>query len=78
MSAPMSLLNAVKEANTTDEMSELLWETPYQSVFEKIADAAVSRIEDHLSGNVSIDVVLYDMKQRLLADTRNTAKTINQ
>lgn len=78
MSAPLSLLNAVKEANTTDEMSELLWETPYQSVFEKIADAAVSRIEDHLSGNVSIDVVLYDMKQRLLADTRNTAKTINQ
>jgi cobalt-precorrin-5B (C1)-methyltransferase len=71
MGAPMSQLNAIKNANTTDEMSELLWQTPYQRVFESLADAAAARIKEHLGGGASVDVVLYDMKQRLLADTRS-------
>jgi len=70
MGAPYALLKQISTANTTDEISDILAETPFKSVFETLAETAKVKMIGHVSQLKEIDIVLYDMKLRQLADTR--------
>lgn len=69
--APLSLIRTVYTLNTTDEVSEYLNEMHYGHVFENIAEEAKRKCIEHVSGLEQIEIILYDMKGRLLADTRH-------
>ena len=69
--APYDLIKTIYKANTTDEISDLLIDTPYANVFQNIAENAVSQIKAYTSTLQNVEVILYDMKLRCLADTRN-------
>lgn len=64
--APMALIQAVLEANTTDEASDLINAADWQVVFEDLAQLAAEKAEAHTYDAISVDVVLYDMKGRCL------------
>lgn len=64
--APLSLIQSVLEANTTDEASDLINEAGWQGVFEDLAQLAAEKAEAHTYDALSVDVVLYDMKGRCL------------
>ena len=70
MGAPHALLKQISTANTTDEISDILSETHFKSVFERLAETAKVKMIGHVSQLKQIDIVLYDMKLRQLADTR--------
>ena len=62
----MALIQAVLEANTTDEASDLINAAGWQVVFEDLAQLAAEKAEAHTYDAISVDVVLYDMKGRCL------------
>lgn len=64
--APLSLIEAVLEANTTDEASDLINTAGWQVVFEDLANLAAQKAEAHTYDALAVDVVLYDMKGRCL------------
>jgi len=78
MKAPYELIEAVYHANTTDEMSDILYETPYKGVFMTIACEAKKKCISHLDFMQEIEIVLYDMKGRLLAMTDVETEEANQ
>lgn len=71
LKAPFELIEKIYTANTTDEISDILFETTYASVFENIAKVAKTKMIGHLMNLKQIEVVYYDMKLRKLADTRS-------
>ncbi len=78
MKAPYELIEAVYNANTTDEMSDILHESSYLNVFMAIACEAKKKCIDHLDYMQDIEIVIYDMKGRLLAMTSKESEEENQ
>jgi len=69
--APIELVEIIYAANTTDEMSEILYNTPYWSVFQKITEIAKDKCVQLLHETIKLNVVIYDMKNRLLGETHD-------
>lgn len=69
LGASQAFVSEIYEANTTDEMADKLFGTSYFSVFEDIVQEAKRRCLMHLDNLQALDVVMYDMKGRLLANT---------
>lgn len=78
LKAPYELIEAVYNANTTDEMADILYETSYKCVFMAIAHEAKKKCISHLDFMQDIEIVLYDMKGRLLARTDVETEEANQ
>lgn len=70
LGAPMTLIETIDAANTTDEMANCLSETAYWRVFQKIAEKAQKRCVQFTLENLALEVILYDMTGRLLGDSR--------
>ncbi len=68
--APLHVIKGVYQANTTDEMSDFIAEMGYLSVFKPLSLACVQKCKAAVTEPIDVQVVLYDMKKRLLADTR--------
>lgn len=69
LGAPQKFVKEIYEANTTDEMADKLFGTTYFYAFDDIAREAKRRCLLHLDNLQALDVVMYDMKGRLLANT---------
>lgn len=69
MSAPVHLIRTIYHLNTTDEVSDHLINTHYVHVFKHIAEEAKRKCIEHMSGLEHLEIIFYDMKGRLLADT---------
>lgn len=67
--ASYELIDLVREANTTDEASDLISEAGFGLVFESIAQEAKKRCEWHVYGALNVDIALYNMKGQLLGTT---------
>lgn len=70
LEAPTNLIKEIYKANTTDEMSDLLFQASYEKVFEPISIACKRKCLAAFQSDTNLNVVLYDMKLRKLADTR--------
>ncbi|OJV63989.1 MAG: cobalamin biosynthesis protein CbiD [Clostridiales bacterium 38-18] len=70
MSAPLSLIEAVLMANTTDEMSALLEATVYFSAFQNLTEKAKAKVKNQLLEETQVDIVIYSMPGKILGDTR--------
>ncbi|GAU76897.1 cobalt-precorrin-5B (C(1))-methyltransferase CbiD [Fusibacter sp. 3D3] len=69
--APLELIEACFNANTTDEISDLLYETVYLKSFQTLTQRAKSKCEVYIHDAAQIDIIMYDMKSRVLGDTHD-------
>ncbi|MBF4693257.1 cobalt-precorrin-5B (C(1))-methyltransferase CbiD [Fusibacter ferrireducens] len=69
--APLELIRACFDANTTDEISDLLFETPYFKSFQTLTQRAKTKCEVYIHGEAQIQIIMYDMKNRVLGDTND-------
>ncbi len=70
LKAPMPLLEGIYKANTTDQMVELLRDTPYFLAFQTLGHIAKEKCLMHIHSQIPLDCVFYDLSGRQLADTR--------
>lgn len=69
--APLELIKACFDANTTDEISDMLFETPYFKSFQTLTQRAKTKCEVYIHGEAQIQIIMYDMKNRVLGDTND-------
>lgn len=69
--APTDLIKMCFNANTTDEISDLLSETPYFSSFQLLTERAKNKCEHFIHEEAQVDIIMYDMKNRVLGDTHD-------
>ncbi len=69
LQAPYPLLSACLHLNTIEEAVEMLEGTGYEIVYEKLAQRAKERAEQHVRGTLKVECVLFSEKSTLLACT---------
>lgn len=64
---PLEILKSVYEANTTDEIADLLFQTDYAWIFPKLSQIAQENMANYIHHEAKIHLEFYDMKLRNLS-----------